>query len=140
MSKPTKRVNKTKAELEAQIKHNDKIERQKLVAKLLWPFIADMKSVYDAQTVLQAVAGYMKYDLVSRETKLSCADLSMDLTKEKESEIKTAMQHVFNQLATENAKDSILLLETMANKLPEFIATKHLKDPMSTVKVEEFIA
>lgn len=118
----------------------ERVERQKVLAKKIFPFVENLKTIYDAQTVFSALAGFIKFGLEKEEAKLRIEDVSMDFSKEGESAVKTAVIEIRELIRLENAKEAMSLLEIMGNKIPEFIANKHMKDSMKELTVEEFIA
>lgn len=135
-----KRVNKSKEQIAAEMQHQQHIEDQKRLARLIFPVIEDMETVYDAQTVLNAISGYIKLDMEKKREALKLHDIVIDLDHEEESEIKTRMLRLVDLLQTESAKDLADLTEVMARKLPEYLMSQHIKGPMSQIKGEEFIA
>lgn len=122
------------------MKHKAKIDRQKQLVKLMWPAIAPLKSIYDAQTVLNAVAGYAKLEIERREREFKLGDLGIDLANESASDLKEAMLNIIGLLEPENAREMIELLELFANTLYKYSAAEHLKHPMSEVSVEQIIS
>ena len=134
------RINKTKAELQAELEHKAKIDHQKTVARLIFPFIEDQPTIYDAQTVVNAAAGYIKYGAQQKALELSVKDVSIDLKKEPDSPLKTAVENVLNLLQDEQADSAVALLERFGNGLGQFSAAKYLKNPMNIIPVDEFIA
>lgn len=140
MAPKPKRANLTKEQLESRIEYNLEIERQKALARKIFPFIENMKTVYDGQTVVNAVAGYLKFELLKCEEALKVSDVPIDLSNEKSSEIKTAMEGIIDAVQMDSAKETIALLETMGSKLPGYLAGVHMKDPMDTIKIGDFIA
>ena len=135
-----KRVNKSKEEIAAQLQHKQMIERQKSLAKLIFPYIADLPSVYDAQTACNAVAGFIKLGSKEAEDKLKVSDLEIVTTTSEKGLVLDAVNNILGLVEIENAKETASLLERMGSMLPQFLANKHLKDPMSVIKSEEFIA
>lgn len=134
------RVNKKKEELVADIEKTQRIERMKVLARLIWPFLEPQKSIYDAQTVLNATAGFLKNEFNKKADLIIVKDLPVDLSKEDEGEIKTAIEHLLQLLQTEKAEDTIALLERMGNSFGQFAALEYLKNPMSAINRDEFIA
>lgn len=139
-NQPKKGQDQQKSNLKALLNQKQKIERQKTVAKLIFPFIANLPTVYDAQTAVYAIAGYIELEMIKKEQGLKISDLLLDLSREKEGEITTAMRLILGQLEIENAKESMDLLKTFGDKLPQFLSNRHLTDPMSTITSEDFIA
>ncbi len=139
MPKP-KRVNKTKEQLEAEMKHLQKINREKSLVKLMYPLIQNQKSIYDAQTVLQALSGFIKFEMDKKLLTYIVKDLPIDLSKEEASEIKTAMLALLGLLELENAKDTSELLKRFGDTLAQFSAKKFMEKPMSEITITDIIA
>lgn len=130
----------SKAEIAAALKQRANIERQRTIARMVFPAVEQLETVYDAQTVFNAVAGHIKYGLILKENELKISDLAIDMAKGKDSAVKHAVVTVLEMLRDEPANDMAKLLDMMGQKLPEFLANKALKGPMSTVTAAEFIA
>lgn len=139
MPKKAPRQNKTKEAIEKEMRNKQYIARQKSLAKIIFSIIANLSTVYDAQTAVNAVAGFLQDEMSKREAELNVCDLLVDLSSQKESEVLTAVKSIFDKLQTENAKESVTILEIMGQKLPQFLANKHLKDPMNSITAEDFI-
>ena len=135
-----KRVNKSKEDLKVQMAHTQKVEAQKKLARLIFPVIASMKTIYDAQTVVNALAGFIKADQAAQVAAMKVKDLTIDLSKEKASEIKAAILALREVFFYENASDAAALLERFGNGLGQFSANAYMKNPMSDIKMEDFIA
>ena len=135
-----KRVNKSKDELKAQMEHNNKIAKQKIIARKIFPFVKGFKTIYAAQTAVQAVAGFIKLGIANQMIALDVKSLEFDLSKEKSGPIKDAMLAIHSELLNENADDAVALLERFANGLGQFSASAFMKNPMSKIKEDEFIA
>ena len=129
-----------KEELVKQAEAKSRIDHQKALARLVFPAVEQLKTVYDAQTVFNAVAGHIKYGLILKENSHKVSDLTIDMEKGKESDVKHAVRSILGLLEEENAKNAGDLLELMGAKLPEFLANRALKGDMSTVTAQEFIA
>ena len=134
-----KRENKNKAQIEAEMKQQQKVKNDKILVKLLFPFIENMKSIYDAQTALSAMSGYIKASFISKTDEIRVKDLTVDLSKEEDTEITTAMKHILEQLQEERAEDMTDLLDRFANILPKIGANEFLKGPMSTLKITDIL-
>lgn len=130
---------KSKAEIDAALKHKARVEKSKALAHRIFPALTNLPTVYDAQTALNAAAGHIKYGLVQEEAKLTVANLSFELGKGK-SDVDYAVHTLLELLGAEKAREAMEIFELMGNKLPEFLALRGLKEPMSSVTAEEFIA
>lgn len=135
-----KQPKRSKAEIAAELERSQKVEHSKVLARLIFPAVEQLGTVYDGQTAFNAVAGHIKYGLQMKENTLKISDLEFDLEKGAESDVKAAVRNIIELLRDEPASDAYRLLDTMGSKLLEFVANKHLKDPMNTVTSEEFIA
>jgi hypothetical protein len=135
-----KRVPKNKEELRAEMARIEKIERQKVLARLIFPHIADQKTIYDAQTVVQALAGFIKQELALKASNIIVKELPVDFSNEKDSPIKKAMVDLIVLLQTEKADDCVALLERFGSGLGQFSASKYMENPMSSVNVDDFVA
>lgn len=135
-----KRVNKSKDELRAELDHKNKIAKQKIIARKIFPLVKGFKTIYDAQTAVQAIAGFIKLGIANEMITLTVKSLDFDLSKEKSSPIKDAMLAIHSELMDENADEAVALLERFANGLGQFSATQFMKNPMSKIKEDEFIA
>ena len=133
------RKNKSKEQIAAQLKQQEKIKRDKILVKLLFPFLVDMKSIYDAQTALMALSGYMKAELSNRTAELKVSDLKLDLSKEEVTDVKDVMIKMMGKLEIENAEDMADLLERFSNILSQIGADKFLKGPMGSLKIEDIV-
>lgn len=138
MKKP--RINKTKDQLIAEQKHLQKIEREKSLVKLMFPLIENNKTIYDAQTSLQALSGFIKVKVDEKANELMVKDLVFDLKNEPESEVKTSILSLIDMLQLEKAKDISSLLERFGNILAQHSANEFMKQPMSVVTVDKIIA
>jgi hypothetical protein len=99
-----KKVNKNKEQIIAEMKHIEHVKWEKTIAKLLFPFMANMKSIYDAQTALSAVAGYINLELQKKLVEIKVSDLGVDITSEPDSEVKEVMLKFLGQLEIEKAR------------------------------------
>lgn len=134
-----KRVNKTKQEIAKEMAHRAKIEKDKALVRRIFPLL-QTETIYDAQTALGAVAGYIKFDLAKKEGMLKVNDLLLDLSKEPESAITETMNAIKVELQDENARDVASLLERISNSFAQYGAAQYLKNPMKDLNVDEIVA
>lgn len=116
------------------------VERQKTLVKLFWPFLQEEMTIYDAQTAVNAISGYFNYEIQVRLAALKVEDIAIDLKNEKDGPIKDAMTHILEVFKGQNAKSSADLLERFGKTLGMFSAHTYMKQPMSTLKVEDIVA
>lgn len=135
----TPRINKTKEQILSDIKQKQKVEHIKEVVRKVYPLL-DVDTIYDAQTVLNAIQGFIKVDLEERLDKIKLSDLALNFDKEKDSKIKTAMQTIVKELADEPADEFSQTIERLARAFSDFGAQKFLKNDMGSLKIEEILA
>ncbi len=134
------RVNKTKEQLIAETKHLEKVNREKSLVKLMFPLIENQKTIYDAQTALQALSGFVKLELDKKMNDVKVGDLVFDLSKDPESEIKTSVLGLIDMLKFENAKDTANLLERFGNILAQHSSREYMKQPMNIINIDMIVA
>ena len=118
-----------------------RIEHQKKVARLVYPFIKDQKTIYDAQTVLNAAAGYIKNELAIKASSFAVKDLPVDLSKDKGDKVMVeAVKSLIVAFKDEKADDFIALLERFANGVAQYSSGKYMENPMKIIKMEDLIA
>lgn len=135
-----KRVNKTKDEIAKAMAHKQMIDEQKKLAAIIFKCIEGQDTIYDGQTVVNALSGFIKYELSVKEASLTLNDLLIDLTNEPESKIKDAIAALKVELQDKNAKDLASLLQRFGDTLGHYSANKFMKNPMSDIKIEDIIA
>lgn len=134
-----KRVNKTKDEIAKEMAHRAKVEHQKALARRMFPLL-EVESIYDGQTALNALSGYIKFEIAVRESKLKINDLLLDLKKEPDTQITKVMEALKAEFQDEPAKELSELMERMAKTLEAFIARKYINNSMSEIKLEDIVA
>ena len=133
------RKNKSKDEITEEIKRTQKIAHIKKVVKDIFPKL-EVETIYDAQTVLNALSGFIKADLEDKTIEIKLGDLDIDLKKEKESKIKKSMVEIIRFMADEPAMDFAEILDRLSKAFYDFGATKFIKGPMSEVSLEDLLA
>jgi len=135
-----KRINKTKDEIAKEMAHKQMVKQQKVQAAVIFKCLEGVDSIYDAQTVVNALSGFIKYELSVKEASLKVNDLLIDMKNEPDSKIKEAIEKLKVELQDKNAKDISLLLQRFGDTLGHFSANKFMKNPMSEIKIEDIIA
>jgi hypothetical protein len=135
-----KRVNKTKVEIADEMIKNAKVLKEKELGKKIFACITNQKTIYDAQTVVQAVAGYISLDLMRKEKVLKVSDMVIDISKEKDETIVTAFNAILEAVKDESAKDISLFLEKFGGALSQYSSVEYMKRPMTDITIEQFIA
>lgn len=135
-----KRTNKTKNEIVDEIKRKEKVAHEKAMVKDIFPIIENMATVYDAQTVLSAVSGFIQGEIAKNNMELKVKDLSIDLSAEKDGDIKSNMITLLGLIENENAEDTASLLERFSDILTKIAADKFLKQSMKEIIITDIIA
>ncbi len=137
MQKP--RTNKSKEQILLEMKQMEKVKHIKEVVRKVYPLL-DVDTIYDAQTVLNAIQGFVKVDLEERLDQIKLSDLKLDFSKEKDSKIKTAMQAIVEVMKEEPADEFSQTIERLSRAFSDFGAQKFLKNPMTDLKIDEILA
>lgn len=127
-------------ELAQQTARVAKVERTKTLARLIFPIVENLKDIYEAETVFNAVSGHIKYGLQMKENQIKVQDLEFDLEKGNESDIKHAVKTMIEALGDVPANEGAEITNLMGSKISPFLAGKHIHDPMSEITAKEFIA
>ena len=135
-----KRINKTKDDIEKEMVQKEIVKQQKILAATIFKCLEGQENIYDAQTVVNALSGFIKYEMQVKESQLKLNDLLIDLTNEPASKIKDAMEALKVELQDKNAKDTAMLLQRFGETLGHYSAAKFMKNPMSDIKIEDIIA
>jgi len=107
---------------------------------MLWPFIQDQKTIYDAQTVVAATAGFIKQELDTKINSIVVKELTVDLSKEKDAVIKNAIENLLGLFQTESAEDASALLQKVAEYLGTYSAKKYMENKMEVIALDDFVA
>lgn len=138
--KSAPRKNKSKDEILAEMERNTNVAHQKTLARVLFPLLSEQETIYDAQTAVAALAGYIKLEIEKKAAQTSIRDLPVDFSKEKDSLIKSAMTNMLDAIQGENAEKAIALLERIGSGLGQYAAGKYMKNPMKIIEMDDFIA
>lgn len=133
------RTNKSKEEIVAKIEQDQKIAHMVALTKLMWPAVEQQETIYDTQTTLRALAGYIDLGIHMKEEEIKVGDLSIDFSKEKDSPIKHAMTNIQELLRLEGAYSSSALLKKIADHIGQFGASEFVKGPMSGLKITDIV-
>lgn len=135
----TKRVNKTKEQLISESKRKAETDRQIVLAKKIFPFIATSKTVYDAQTILGALSGLLELEILRKTGEIKVSEMVIDFSKQPKGEITDIMKAIYDGLMNEGAESASKMLKVMSDKLPQYLANVHIKDSMDTIPMDKFI-
>ena len=135
-----KQTRLSKKQLEEELARTQKIQKQRTLARLLFPSVEQLETIYDAQTAFQSASGLIKYATLQKEMSFKVSDLAIDTSKDKETPVTFAVRNILELVRDEQAMEAMELIEMMGSKLPGYLAQKHLMDPMSSISAKEYIA
>ena len=133
------RKNKSKTEITEDMKRTQKVAHMKEVVSKVFPLLK-VPTIYDAQTTLNAVSGFIKADLEEKLEAIKLNTVEINLSKETDSEIKTAMLAIIEEFKDEPAQELSATLERLGRAFGEFGSIKFLKNPMDDIKLEDILA
>ena len=138
-----KRTPKSKEQVAKSMKVSSETLHLIATAKKIYPLLEKNKTIYDAQTASNAAAGFIKLEIEKNTELLRVADLmegiKASLKAEKKSVIKDSIENIINMLEGDSADTAVKLLERMGAGFTNFGAHEYLKNPMSAVKMKDFI-
>lgn len=135
-----KRLNKSKEEILADMQHQQKVAHIKEIARAVYPLLENVDSIYDAQTSVNALSGFIAAEIEKSVAKIKLNELEIDLSKEEDSKIKTSIVAIMDLMKDESAQELSETLERLGTTLQQFIINKHMKEPMSTIKIDDLVA
>ncbi len=141
LKKAIKRVkNKTKEEIAGDMKMQEKVKQIKEMVRLIFPVIEKVDTVYDAQTVVNALSGFIAALIESKVALIKLQELDIDLSKEEDSKIKTAILGIMDLMKDESAQELSETLERLGTTLQQYIVHKHMSAPMETIKIDDLVS
>jgi hypothetical protein len=140
LKKAVKRINKSKGEIVEDIKRKEKIEHMKWVVRTLYPLIERQDTIYDAQTVVNALSGFITAHIEKKVLDIKMNQLEIDLSGEEVSKIKSSIENIITLMRNESAQELSETLERLGQALSQYSANKFMKQPMSTIKLEDILA
>ena len=140
IKKAIKKVNKSKDEIKADIARTARIEHMKEVVRKTFPIIEKVDSIYDGQTVVNALSGFLSAHIEKKISEIKVSDCSIDLSGEPKGKIRTAIEQLVVLFKDEDAKTLSTTLESLGSTFTKFGADKFLKQPMSNVTVKDIVA
>lgn len=142
IKKSSKRVNKTKEEIINQIHAQQRIDHAKEVVRRVFPHLSECETIYDGQTVVNALAGFIRPHIENYLSKIKLSDLPIleSITNEEDTPIKRSLVALLEELKDEPAKQVSTTLEGLGQAFSAHGATKFLKQPMSELTVDELVS
>lgn len=135
-----KRKNKTEHELLMEMQAAQRMDHAKEVIRRVFPKLEGVETIYDAQTVVNALSGFIMPHIENYMSKIKLSELPIDLSNEDDSEIKTALELLLKELAEEPAKQLMGTLDRFGSALATFGADRFLKQPMTAITIDDIVA
>ena len=142
LKKSIKKIPKDKNEITSDLVKLQKVAHLKDVVRGIFPIIKNTDSIYDAQTTVMALSGFILAHLENKlkDIKLSECEIKQFLDKEEDGKIKTALNELLEKFADEPAKELSESLQKLGDTFTNFGADKFLKNSMDTIDVGDIIA
>lgn len=117
-----------------------RVEHSKEVIRKMFPSIEGMDTIYDAQTVVNALCGFIMPHIENYMSKIKMSELPIDLSKEEDSKIKIAIGELLETLKDEPAKQLMTTLDEFGASFSKLGAHKFLKQPMNVITVDDIVS
>lgn len=133
-----KRINKEKDQIKAEMLLKQEIAVEEKISRLVFPILQRQNTIYEAQTILHGLAGYIHHAIENATNKLTVSDLSVDVSKEKE-EIGKAINEIYDIVKDQKADLMAKFLKRYGDMLGYYGAQQYLKQPASDLDEDELI-
>ena len=135
-----KKVPKSKEEIKSDIKRQEKIQHMKDIVRSIYPIIEKVDSIYDGQTVVNALSGFISAHVENKSAQFLLSDLPIDLKGENNTKIKIAIEDLILLLKDEPAKELAATLERLGKTFGDYGANEFLKNPMTELPITKILA
>ena len=129
----------SKEEITNKIAGDAKIEHIKDVVRIAFPCIEKMDSVYDAQTAVNALGGFLASEVEKEAAKIKVSSISIDLSKEPDSKIKKAILNMVKLFPDESAQELAETMERLGTTLQAYVANTAMKGKMN-IKITDLVS
>ena len=133
------RRNKSKDQIVEEMKHKDNVAHIKDVVGKIFPLLK-VDTIYDAQTVVNALSGFIMAHTEAKLKEIKLNEVTIDLSKEDESKIKTSMLAIIDLMKDEGAKELSEILERLGKTFSQYGSHEFLKKPMSAISIDNILA
>jgi hypothetical protein len=140
LKKAVKRINKDKDEVTQEIIYKQKMAKIKKMVEEIYPEIESLSSIYDGQTVVNALSGFIVAHIEKKVLDIKMDDILIDLSQEEDSEIKTAITKIIKKMEGESAQVLSETLEKFGQSLSQYSAHTFMKQPMATIKLTDILS
>lgn len=139
MNNPLKRKNKSKEEISQQLANDKKVAHIKDLVRIAFPVIENMDTVYEAQTTVNALSGFIEAEIEKIAGKVKLSEIEIDLSKEEEGNIKTALTELVALFPDESAQELAETMERLGTTLQAFVSNNAMKEKM-TITVDDIVS
>lgn len=129
----------SKEEITRQMENENKIKHIKEVVTKAFPLIENLDSVYDAQTAVNALAGLLAAEVEKKVGLIKISEIEIDLSKEKDGNIKTAILEMISLFPDESAQELSETMERLGTTLQSYVANEGMKAKMN-IKVTDIVS
>lgn len=133
------RNNLSKEQIKEQIANEAKIQHIKGIVRTAFPLIQKVDTVYDAQTAVNALGGLIEAEIENKVRAIKLSELTIDLSKEKDSKIKTAILKLYDAFKDESAQEFAETMERIGTTLQAHVANEGMKGKMK-IKVDDIVS
>lgn len=140
LKKAVKRVNKSKEQILNDMDHAKKVAHIKEMVRQLFPLVENVDTVYDAQTAVNALSGFIAAHIENKVALIKLSELPIDLSGEEDSKIKTSIVAIMELFKDESAQELSETLERLGSTLQQFIVHTHMSAPMNTIKIDDLVS
>jgi hypothetical protein len=89
-----KRTNLTEHQILMEMQSQERISHTKDLVRKMFPAIEGVDTIYDAQTVVHALCGFIMPHIENYMSKIKMSDLPIDLSKEDDTKVKKALEEL----------------------------------------------
>lgn len=118
----------------------NKVTHLKEILRAIFPKLQDVESIYDAQTVVNALSGFIAAHVQQKMNEIKLSDIEIDLSKEKPSKITAAILEIKDMFGDESAKEFSESMERFGKALQQYSAQTFMKQPMTTISVDDIVS
>ncbi len=138
MLKKSSRKNLSKDQIIEQMAAEKKVAHIKEVVRKVFPIIENMDTVYDAQTVVNALGGFIAAEVEKTVGKIKLSEIEIDISGEEDGKIKTAIMELIALFPDESAQELSETMERLGTTLQSYVATNAMKEKMD-IKIDDIV-
>lgn len=140
LKKTLKRITKSKEEIKSDMARAQKVEHMKNVVRIAYPIIESVDTIYDGQTVVNALSGFVMALVEQKASEIKISDINIDISGEEDSKIKDAIEKLIETFKDEPAKELSSILERFGKTMGDYGAHEFLKNKMTDLPIDKILA